>query len=257
MSVVCVTQAAHRLGIDVKTLHHWLAEAQLPLLTHPGDARKKGVSDEQLALLARLHQRRLMGLADELPTPGASAGPAWPADLLALSEQLGAIQAQLAALQQHVAALTLPLAPQTPPPVSPAALGQPGKTSKRSATAAQSAPGSRPPATPPRKPPHVIARVEYSADGHYVVICPRRGRLSVEPESPEWFAWLAQQESFRFVGHCGHFTAHHWWRVPHGAWRAHRHIRNHSYNVRLAPTPELTIAMLEQAAAQLQAHLSA
>ena len=45
------------------------------------------------------------------------------------------------------------------------------------------------------------------------------------------------------------------WRVPKGAWRAHRHIRNHGYHLRLAPTQELTIAVLEQAAEALQAHL--
>jgi hypothetical protein len=53
----------------------------------------------------------------------------------------------------------------------------------------------------------------------------------------------------------GHFTAHHEWRVKKGAWRAHRHIRNHSYTLRLAPAQELTIAVLEQAAETLQTHL--
>jgi hypothetical protein len=75
------------------------------------------------------------------------------------------------------------------------------------------------------------------------------------PETEEWFTWVAEQESFRFVGQGGYFTAHHWWRVPRGAWRAHRHIRNHNYNLRLAPNHELTIAVLEQAAQALQAHL--
>jgi hypothetical protein len=54
----------------------------------------------------------------------------------------------------------------------------------------------------------------------------------------------------------GFFTAHHEWRVKKGAWRAHRHIRNHSYTLRLAVVQELTIAVLEQAAEALQAHLS-
>ena len=103
---------------------------------------------------------------------------------------------------------------------------------------------------------HVIPRVEYGDEGHYVVICPKGGWLPVEPESPEWFAWLAEQSSFRFVGKAGHFTAHHEWRVPTGAWRAHRHLRNHSYTLRLAPSQELTIAVLEQAAEALQAHLT-
>jgi len=38
-------------------------------------------------------------------------------------------------------------------------------------------------------------------------------------------------------------------------WRAHRNIRNHTYNLRLGATEDLTIAALEQAAAALHAHL--
>ena len=102
---------------------------------------------------------------------------------------------------------------------------------------------------------HVIPRVEYGDKGHYVVICPKHGLLPFEPETPEWFAWVAEQSSFRFVGKVGSFSAHHEWRVPKGAWRAHRHIRNHGYHLRLAPTQELTMAVLEQAAEALQAHL--
>jgi len=67
---------------------------------------------------------------------------------------------------------------------------------------------------------------------------------------------VKEQDSFRFVGRGGHFTAHHEWRVPKGAWRAYRHIRNHNYIQRLAPNHELTIAVLEQAAEALQAHVN-
>ena len=88
-----------------------------------------------------------------------------------------------------------------------------------------------------------------------MVICPKHGLLPLEPDTPEWFAWVAEQSSFRFVGRGSSFSAHHEWRVPRGAWRAHRHIRNHGYHLRLAPTQELTIAVLEQAAEALQAHL--
>jgi hypothetical protein len=94
-------------------------------------------------------------------------------------------------------------------------------------------------------------------DGHYVVLCPKQGLLPFEPESPEWFAWLATLSSFRFVGKQGRLTAHREVeRVPAGAWRAHRKIRNHTYNVRLGSTQALTIAALEQAAAALQAYLT-
>ena len=59
MTFVSVADACRRLGIDAKTLHHWLAEAQLSLDRHPGDGRKKGMSEEHLELLARRHQRSL------------------------------------------------------------------------------------------------------------------------------------------------------------------------------------------------------
>ena len=89
-----------------------------------------------------------------------------------------------------------------------------------------------------------------------MVICPKKGVLPLEPDTPEWFAWVKKQDSFRFVGQGGHCTAHHEWRVPKGAWRAHRQIRNHSYTLRLAPHQELTIAVVEPAAEALQAHLT-
>ena len=259
MTVVSVAEAAHRLGIDAKTLRRWLAEAQLPLQCHPGDGRKKGVSCEHLQVLARLHQRSLAPLSPEPLAPVESLVPSLPAALLTLPETLEALQAHLAALEQQVAALTHLLLHQVQEPALPAAEAQP-RTTKPPATPTRSASSSRRAASAatktPRQPVHVIPRVEYSQEGHYVVICPKRGLLPVEPDTPEWFAWVAEQNSFRFVGHSGHFTAHHWWRVPKGAWRAHRHIRNHIYIQRLAPIPELTIAVLEQAAAALQAHLS-
>ena len=102
----------------------------------------------------------------------------------------------------------------------------------------------------------VIPRVEYGEQGHYVVICHKKGLLPLEPDTDEWFAWVREQDSFRFVGKLGHFTAQHEWRVPKGAWRAHRKIRNHTSIQRLAPNQELTIAVLEQAAQVLQAHLT-
>lgn len=254
MIFVSVADACRRLGIDAKTLRRWLAEAQLSLNSHPHDGRKKGVSGEHLQVLARLHQRSLTALPEQSP---AGEGLELPAALQELPEQLGALRAQLAALQQQLAALTHLLGQQAPSPSSPATRVQPNRASKRPAKPAtdRARPAASAVATPSPKPAHVIARVQSGADGRYVVICPTHGLLPFEPDSPAWFSWLAQQDSFRFVGQAGHFTAHHWWRVPKGAWRAHRHIRNHSYNLRLAPTQELTIAVLERAAEALQAHL--
>jgi hypothetical protein len=111
-------------------------------------------------------------------------------------------------------------------------------------------------ASPSRPPAQVLPLVEYGRDGHYVLICPQEGRLSFEPDSQEWFAWLSSRSSFRFVGKAGRFTAHRECeRLPNAVWRAHRKLRNHTYNQRLAHTPSLTVSVLEQAAATLQAHL--
>ncbi len=258
MTFVSLAEACRRLGIDAKTLRRWLADAQLPLQSYPHDGRKKGVSQEHLQALARLHQRSLAPLPQESPAPlPASEMPPLPAALLALPETLGILQAQIAALQQQVAALTRLLQQHGPEPAMPLAPTQQTRTAKRPPRPTSPAPRSRPVAKPPSKPAQVLPRVEYGAEGRYVVICPKQGLLPLEPDTPEWFAWVAAQSSFRFVGKGGRLTAHHeCGRVPRGAWRAHRHIRNHSYTLRLAPTHDLTIAVLEQAAATLQAHLT-
>jgi len=257
MTFVSLADACRQLGIDPKTLRRWLALAHLYLQPHPSDGRKHGLSQDHLLLLARLHQRRLAGLPEEWPVPVPAEQPPWPADLLMMPETLASLQAQIATLQQQVATLTRLLQPTALQPARPAAPAPQTRASKQSATQAPPPPRARraASATPPRKPVHVIPRVEYGHEGRYVVICPKHGLLSLEPDTPEWFAWLATQSSFRFVGQHGTLTAHHEWRIPKGAWRAHRQIRNHSYTLPLAPTQALTMAVLEQAAEVLQAHL--
>jgi hypothetical protein len=259
MTFVSVADACRCLAIDAKTLRRWLEDAQLPLQSHPRDGRKKGVSGEHLDLLARLHHRRLASPSGEPPPPVPALQPPLPAALLALPEVVCALQAQITALQQQVTELASRLTPQLPrPDSSPSPAPQKGPA-RRPPNPAPAAPRARSvaSATPktPRKPVHVIPRVEYGKEGRYVVICPKKGLLPFEPDTSAWFSWVAKQSSFRFVGKEGHFTAHHEWHIPKGAWRAHRQIRNHSYNVRLAPNQELTIAVLEQAAQALQAHL--
>jgi hypothetical protein len=257
MSLLSVADACRRLGIDAKTLHRWLEEAHLPLQCHPHDGRKKGVSGEHLPLLAHLHQRQFAPEHEQPPVPaGAGNLPALPPELLALPKQLAALQTQIATLQQHVADLSRLLQSHEQASATRAASTKPTRATIRPSKLAPQVPRSRPTAKPPRKPVHVIPRVEYGKQGHYVVICPKHGVLPFEPDTQEWFAWVAEQDSFRFVGKSGSFTAHHEWRVPKGAWRAHRHIRNRNSVLRLAPNHELTIAVLEQAAEALQAHLT-
>jgi hypothetical protein len=254
MIFLSVADACRHLGIDPKTLHRWLAHAHLSLQAHPGDGRKHGLSEDDLRQLARLHQRALPLLPAVPPASLSAAQPPLPAELLALPQTLRALHAQVTALQQQVADLTHLLQPHIHPP----APAPQAKAAKQTAKPAPAAPRRAAAAiTPPRKPVHVLPRVEWASDGHYVVLCPKLGVLTLEPDSPAWFAWKAPQSAFRFVGQDGHFTAHHEvLRVPHGAWRAHRQIRNHSHNLPLRPTQELTFAVLERAAATLQAQLN-
>ncbi len=103
MTVFSCAQAARCLGIDAKTLHRWLAEAQFPLQDHPTDGRKKGVSREHLERLAQLHQRQMISPSEQPPPPVPEASPPLLASLLALPEQISALHAQIAALHQQLA----------------------------------------------------------------------------------------------------------------------------------------------------------
>ena len=118
------------------------------------------------------------------------------------------LPAQLAAVQQQLAELTQRLAQ---PPVT-ASHAHVGKARVRSLTSVPAPARSRPAAALApkqlRPPAHVLPLVEYVKEGHYVVICPKHGLLSLQPDTPAWFAWLAQHASFRFVGRTGRLTAH-------------------------------------------------
>ena len=49
MTLLPVADGARLLGIHPKTLHHWLKEANMLLVTHPTDARIKCVTEEHAA----------------------------------------------------------------------------------------------------------------------------------------------------------------------------------------------------------------
>src|SRR5581483_7214791 len=106
MILVPLTQAAHRLGIDLKTLRCWLTRAQLPVHADPQDARKKGIGVEHLHLLATLHQRSVTSDAAEGSALLEPPPVPLPAVVLALPELLWALHAQITALEQQVATLT-------------------------------------------------------------------------------------------------------------------------------------------------------
>jgi hypothetical protein len=263
MPFLSVADCCRRLAIDPKTFRRWLKQAQLELSPHPADGRSKGLPSEQLEPLASAHRRTLApGQTQPPPQPPSSrseqacAAPAEPTlwESERLCTLLWAVQEQLGRLSHQLEQL---LQPQVASPAQAPALSE--------AAAVASPPALRASAcdkqqtvqeTPPRPPARVLPLVEYGRDGHYVVICPPEGLLSFEPDSSEWFAWLSSRSSFRFVGKEGHFTAHRECeRLPNAVWRAHRKLRNHTCNQRLAHTPALTIGVLEQAAATLQAHL--
>ena len=103
----------------------------------------------------------------------------------------------------------------------------------------------------------VTALIEYGAQGQYVAVCPQLGVLSLTPDSPAWFDWLASLTSFRFVGPAGRFSA---CRASHRGqhtrcWAARRWVHGHDFWHYLGVTDRLTLVSLEQAAAALQARV--
>lgn len=241
MTCYALADCCRLLDIDPKTLHRWLAQAHLPVQPHPTDRRKSALSAEHVRQLACLHHRSLVGLPTE---PPPLLAPSAPAALLTLPEQLAALHAQVDALSQQVAELTHWLHAQPQPSAEPVPVVTP------SARAASVKP------TPPAKPAHVLPLVEAGRDGQYVVLCPEHGLLPIQLDTPQWFAWLDTQSAFRFVGRQGRLTVHREInRLPNAAWRAHRSIRNHTVNLHLGSTQDLTSAVVEQAAATLEAHL--
>ena len=260
MTIIALTECCRRLCIDGKTLRRWLAQAQLPVQTHPSDARCKGLTGDHLLLLASAHHRHLAALPQQWPAPTAPAetSPELSAELITALQTLSTLPAQIAALQQQLADLTAlvqqPRASVTTPHPQQRAARVAAPIPTRASARSRPAASSR--AKRPGPSAQVLPLIEYGVQGTYVVICPSHGLLALEPDSPAWFAWLATISSFRFVGQHGRFTAHREVeRLPRAAWRAHRSMRSHTYNLRLGSTASLTIATLEQAAATLHAHL--
>ena len=256
MTILSLADCCRHLAIDPKTLRRWLAQAPFTRQSHPQDAHLKGLTEEQLRWLAAAHHRSLPVLPQEPPQPAPTrqSSPTLPDDLRELLVALRALPAQLAALQEQLADLTQQFSHLAEP--ASTTRSRVGVTSK--ATNSRRRSRGRTTSSQQRRPSQaqVLALVEYAGEGHYVVISPRGGLLPFEPDTPAWFAWLSTCSSFRFVGKSGRLTAHReLHNVSRAVWRAHRTIRNHTYNVHLGKTEDLTIATLEQAAATLHAHL--
>jgi hypothetical protein len=258
MTLISLTDCCRLLAIDPKTLRRWLDLAHLPLQPHPIDARSKGIFAEQLRLVATAHHRRLADFPEAVPPLVPLSLPQVPpppsGEIIDVLQTISELSAQIMALQQRLTELT-PLLPPIPVLASPAQ--EESATIMAEPVAVPAPPATSSSAKRLTAPAHVLPLVEYATQGGYVIICPEHGLLTFEPDSLDWFTWLATRSSFRFVGHSGRFTAHREFkRVPGCAWRAHRQIRNHTYNIRLGSTETLTIAALEQAAAELQTRLA-
>jgi hypothetical protein len=272
MATVPLATGARLLGIHPKTLRHWLTTAHLPLVPHPTDARIRCVAEATLLEVASLHSRPLPELSagttlepDRVAGGAAASTHGAPsASLAEVLQQLAQVQAHVATLQHHLARLTLELLQErtgnpeqrlqtlevlvSPPvaavqPLQQATMGDP------------SPPECRLLPVEVRARSRVTALIEYAAQGQYVAVCPRLGVLSLVPDSPAWFDWLASLTSFRFVGPAGRFSA---CRASEKGqytrrWAARRFFHGHDFWHYLGVTDRLTLASLEQAATALQA----
>jgi len=271
MTSLSFIECCRLLDVDPKTLRQWLAQAQMSLHAHPTDARIKCLTGEQVYVLANLHNRVLQ--AGQLPLASASpqpdetqsqpSPPSSPdADLRA---RLAQMEAQVAMLQSQLTNLALQLLREREQRTESGLLAleaQPSSHGERSLATGSVVLVPEQPAMPlfachpteQRVP--LIPLIEYGARGHYVLICPEEGELHMTPDSPEWFAWLASLSSFRFVGQSGRFSARRGYnRGPNRCWYAQRGIHQKNYSKYVGVSEHITVARLEQVAAQFQSYL--
>ncbi len=270
MTSLSIIDSCHPLAIDPKTLRQWLVQAKMSLHAHPTDARVKCLTSEQVHSLASLHGRLLQPPPEGLALGGTSPksdevesrvpSPSLPeADL---QERLVQMEARLATLQAQLTDLTLQLLQE-----------REQRTEQRLLTLEAQLPSTRDlapqvPSVPcqPAMPPLVchpteqrsrlIPLIEYGARGRYVLICPKEGELSIAPDSPEWFAWLASLSSFRFVGQSGRFSARRGYNHrPNRGWYAQRAIHQKNYSKYIGVSENITTNRLEHIAAHFQSYL--
>jgi hypothetical protein len=268
------------LGVDPKTLRLWLKAANLSCCLHPTDARLKCLTPSQLHCLAELHGRCLPH-----PLPGTGAESAsyssvpssssqavsaarpealMPSSDAELRHQFTLLQAQVCALSAQVTELALTLLrereargqePTTPLkaplssslaqlPSSPQAVAD-GLSPRPSVPVPAVVATQRAPA-----PSRALPLIEYWSEGTYGIISPIQGVLSLVPDTPQWFDWLAMLSSFRFLGQQGRLSASR--TKGRASWMAYRRIHGQCYAYGLGQTAHLTIARLEQMAATLQ-----
>jgi DNA-binding transcriptional MerR regulator len=277
MTLLPLRQGCALLGIDPKTLRHWVQQANLSVHPHPSDARVKCVTSEHIERLAALHHRPL-----DLPAVLAQLHPgeACPAllpekpapqvepDLLS---KLAQLETQVALVQQQLAGLALELLQERTQRYEQrlhtleARIQLPAQHN-RSVSVLPSAHEQRSQPDKPLKTPRahpakgrpraILPLIEYTADGTYIVICPQQGELALIPDSPAWFAWLETVSSLRFLGQQGRWSAYRDKRRTSCCWFAYRRVNGHQYVHALGSPHELMIACFEQMAATLQSYVT-
>ena len=93
-------------------------------------------------------------------------------------------------------------------------------------------------------------------ENHYFIMDEVKGiaqsRPHLVPDSPDWFAWLAELGSFHFKGKLGHFTARQERKQRGGTyWYAYRKAHQQRYKHYLGTTDKLTLDHLERTARAL------
>jgi hypothetical protein len=97
----------------------------------------------------------------------------------------------------------------------------------------------------------LLNEIRYRAGDEYALY-DEQGKMNVEPNSPEYFSWLAKLPSFHFKGKHGHFTA----RQEHPKqetvyWYAYRTAKKKQFKKYLGTTDKLTFARMEAEANHL------
>jgi hypothetical protein len=239
MTILPVADGARLLGIHPKTLHHWLKETNMPLATHPTDARIKCVTEEHLQQIAKLHDRPLPSAVSFPPLDAASptlvasqaivllsrnevepasTAPSTPeTDLI---QKLACLETKVVTLQEQLAQLALALLQERERSVEHRltvleSLMQP-LVGRQMPDLPVPEPRQDPAGVAPQPqalhPAEQLARsrmpalIEYSAPGIYVIISSQEGEVHLQPDSRAWFDWLATLSSFRFIGPVGRGT---------------------------------------------------
>src|SRR5882724_12400715 len=101
--------------------------------------------------------------------------------------------------------------------------------------------------------------IEQTDGEHCFIYDPDTGKQGFEPDSPDWFRWLAGRTSFHFKGKHGHCTIRCEEKKKRDEgqpsllyWYAYRKAYGKQHKRYLGSTDVLTLAKLEEAANELQ-----